>query len=97
MTPAKPYPVMAGEEAHHVGDIVAMAVADTGWQARDAVEALVVDWQPLPAVVDVESAVQPGGPQVYSGAPGNIVYDAADRRQGQNRRDVRQGRPCGAG
>ena len=76
MTPAKPYPVMAGEEVHHVGDIVAMAVADTLWQARDALEALVVDWEPLPAAVDVEAAMQPGAPEVYPGAPGNIEYDA---------------------
>jgi aerobic carbon-monoxide dehydrogenase large subunit len=75
MTPAKPYPVMASEEAHHIGDIVAMAVADTLWQARDAVEALVVDWEALPAAVDVETAIQSGAAQVYPGAPGNIVYD----------------------
>ena len=76
MTPAKAYPVMAGEEAHHVGDIVAIAVADTAWQACDAVEALVVDWEALPAVVDVEAAIQSGAAQVYPGAPGNIAYDA---------------------
>src|SRR5271157_5868532 len=74
-TPAKPYPVMASEEAHHVGDIVAMAVADTQWQARDAVEALVVDWDALPPVVDVEAAIRPGAAQVYAQAPGNVAYD----------------------
>jgi len=76
MTPAKPYPVMAAEEAHHVGDIVAMAVAETPWQARDAVEAVAVDWEALPAAVDAEGAVLSGAVQVYPGAPGNIVYDA---------------------
>ncbi len=75
MTPAKPYPVMASEETHHVGDIVAMAVADTQWQARDAVEACAVDWDALPAVVDMEAAIQTGAAQVYPGAPGNVVYD----------------------
>ena len=76
MTPAKPYPVMAGDEVHHVGDVVAMAVADTPWQARDAVEALVVDWEAAPTAVEVEAAIQPGAAQVYSSAPGNIAYDA---------------------
>ena len=75
MTPAKPYPVMAGQESHHVGDIVAVAVADTQWQARDAVEALAVDWDAQPAVVDAEAAIQPGAALVYPGAPGNIAYD----------------------
>jgi len=74
-TPAKPYPVMAAEEAHHVGDIIAMAVADTQLQARDAVEALDVDWRPGPAAVDVESAIESGAPQVFPGAPGNIDFD----------------------
>ena len=75
MTPAKPYPVMASEEAHHVGDIVAMAVADTPGQARDAIEALAVDWDALPAVVDVEAAIEPGAPQVFPGAPANVAFD----------------------
>src|SRR5271157_3539836 len=75
MTPAKPYPAMATDEAYHVGDIVAMAVADTQWQARDAVEALVVEWEALPAVVDTEAAIRPGTAQVFAGAPGNFVFD----------------------
>ena len=42
-TPLKPYPVMASDEAQHVGDIVAMVVADTALQARDAAELISVD------------------------------------------------------
>ena len=74
-TPAKPYPVMASGAVHHVGDIVAMVVAESQWQARDAAEAIPIDWDTLPAVVDVEAAIQAGAPQVYGGAAGNIVYD----------------------
>jgi len=55
-TPAKPYPVMASGAVHHVGDIVAMVVADSEWQARDAAEAIPIDWDTLSAVVDVEAA-----------------------------------------
>ena len=97
MTPAKPYPVMANEEAHHVGDIVAMAVADTLWQARDALEALVVDWEALPAAVDVEAAIQSGAARGLPGRAREYRLRRADRRQGANRRDLREGRPCGAG
>ena len=75
LTPLKPYPVMADGVAQHVGDIVAMVVADTHWQARDAVEAIAVDWEARPAVVDMELAIEPGAPQVFSGAPGNLAYD----------------------
>ena len=62
-TPLKPYPVMAVDEAHHVGDIVAMAVADTTLQARDAAELISVTWEELPAAADMEEAIRPGAPQ----------------------------------
>ena len=74
-TPLKPYPVMASDEAHHVGDIVAMVVADTAVQARDATELIGVTWEELPVAVDMEEAVRPGAPLVFAQAPGNIAYD----------------------
>jgi aerobic carbon-monoxide dehydrogenase large subunit len=74
-TPLKPYPVMASDEAHHVGDIVAMVVADTTLEARDAAELISVTWEELPAAIDTEEAVRPGAPLVFAGAPGNIAYD----------------------
>ena len=74
-TPLKPYPVMAESEVHHVGDIVAMAVADTTSQARDAAELISVAWEELPAAVDMEEAVKPGAPPVFAGAPHNVAYD----------------------
>src|ERR1700749_746988 len=46
-TPLKPCPVMASVEAHHVGDIIAMVVADTTVQARDASELIGVTWEDL--------------------------------------------------
>ena len=75
LTPLKPYPVMADVVTQHVGDIVAMVVADTLWEARDAAEAIAVDWDARPTVVDMEAAIAPGAPQVFSGAPGNVAYD----------------------
>ena len=74
-TPLKPYPVMAADEAYHVGDIVAMVVADTSVQARDAAELVGVTWEDIPAAIDMEEAIRPGAPLVFAGAPGNIAYD----------------------
>ena len=75
-TPLKPYPVMAEDEAHHVGDIVAMVVADSAFAAKDAAEALAIDWEALPAVADAVEALRPGAAQVFGDAPGNVAYDA---------------------
>ena len=75
-TPMKPYPVMARNEAHHVGDVVAMIVARTEHAARDAAERLAIDWEPRPAVVAAIDALRADAVQVFAGAPGNVVFDA---------------------
>jgi carbon-monoxide dehydrogenase large subunit len=75
-TPLKPYPVLARGEAHHIGDAVAMVVAETEGEARDAAEALEVDWTPLPAAIDMRAALANGAPQVFAEAKGNLAYDA---------------------
>ncbi|MGG5811494.1 xanthine dehydrogenase family protein molybdopterin-binding subunit [Falsiroseomonas sp. CW058] len=59
----------------HVGEIVAMVVAETPHLARDAAEAIGVDYDPLPAVVDGAAALLPGAPLLHDGAPGNLVCD----------------------
>jgi carbon-monoxide dehydrogenase large subunit len=69
------YPILAREEVRHVGDAVAFVVAETIAQARDAVEAIEVGWTPLPAVVGVVNAVKKDAPQVWSGHPGNVLFD----------------------
>jgi carbon-monoxide dehydrogenase large subunit len=70
-----PYPILARDEVRHVGDAVAFVVAETVAQARDAMEAIEVDWTPLPAVVGVVNAVKPGAPQVWPDHPGNVLFD----------------------
>jgi carbon-monoxide dehydrogenase large subunit len=70
-------PVLAKGVVRHVGDAVAFVVADTREQARDASEALEIDYEVLPAVVDMREAIRAGAPLVWSEAPGNIAYDAA--------------------
>ncbi len=68
--PHLPMPV---GKVRHVGDIVAMVVANTLDQARDAAEALVIDYDVLPAVVTVEQALAPGAPLVHDEVPGNLM------------------------
>ena len=60
-----PYPILAKDEVRHVGDSIAFVVADTIDQARDALEAIEVNWTPLPAVVGILNAVKKGAPQVW--------------------------------
>ena len=68
--PHLPMPV---GKVRHVGDIVAMVVAETLDQARDAAEALTIDYEPLPAVVTVAQALAPGAPLLHDEAPGNLM------------------------
>ena len=60
-------------KVRHVGDIVAMVIAATLDQARDAAEALVVDYDELPAVVTAAQALAPGAALVHDDVPGNLM------------------------
>jgi carbon-monoxide dehydrogenase large subunit len=68
-------PSLAHEVVRHVGEPVALIVAESAAQAQDAAEALVVDYEELPAVTTAEQALAPGAPQLHPGAPGNLVLD----------------------
>jgi len=70
-----PHPALAVGKVRYVGDAVAFVVADTVEQARAAVEAITVDYRPLPAVVDMAAALQPGSPLVFDDVPGNLCCD----------------------
>jgi carbon-monoxide dehydrogenase large subunit len=70
-----PHPVLASGRARHVGDPVAVVIADTLAQARDAAELVRVDYAEEPAVVEPAAALKPGAPQVRDEAPGNLCYD----------------------
>src|SRR3989442_949693 len=59
--------------ARYVGEIVAMAVADSRYRAEDAVDAIEVGWEPLPAVVDMVTACEPGSPLMYADWPDNVA------------------------
>jgi len=69
-----PHPVLAQGKARYVGDPVALVVAETPNQAKDAAELIEVDYEVLPAVVNVVDALKAGAPQIHDGAPGNRCY-----------------------
>jgi carbon-monoxide dehydrogenase large subunit len=69
-----PYPLLAEHEVRHVGDAVAFIVADSLDAARDASEALEIDWQGLPAVADLKAAARPGAPLVWDERPENVAF-----------------------
>jgi len=68
------HPAIAGEKACFVGDPVAVVVAETLGEARDAAEKLKVDYQVLPAVADPAKAQDKGAPLIHAIAPGNTIY-----------------------
>ncbi len=72
-----PYPILARDIVRHVGDAVAFIVADTLAQAKDAAEAISIDWQPLPHVIGAVAALKPGAAQVWRDRPGNLAFETA--------------------
>ena len=70
-----PHPVLAVGKVRHVGDPIAVVIATTRQAAKDAAEALVIDYQDLPAVASLADAVKPGAALVHDEVPGNVCYD----------------------
>ncbi|MCY4648539.1 MAG: xanthine dehydrogenase family protein molybdopterin-binding subunit [Gammaproteobacteria bacterium] len=69
------HPAMAVGKVRHVGEIVAIVVAETRDQAREAAALIDVDYQDLPAVASLEAARADGAPKVWDEADGNLCYD----------------------
>jgi len=65
--------ILTTDRVRAVGDRVAFVVAETMAQARDAAELVEVEYEPLPAVVDMEDALKPGAPAVWDEAPNNVA------------------------
>jgi aerobic carbon-monoxide dehydrogenase large subunit len=73
-----PYPILAREEVRHVGDAVAFVVADSLDAARDAAEAIAIEWTALPHVVGATAALAPNAPPVWLKAiapDGNLAFE----------------------
>jgi carbon-monoxide dehydrogenase large subunit len=69
-----PHPALAGGKVCHVGDSVAVVVAETLAQARDAAEKVKIDYAVLPAVADPAAAQKQGAPLIHDIAPNNTIY-----------------------
>ena len=63
------------DKVRFVGDPIAVVVAETLAQAKDAAEAVEADIEPLPAVTRASEAAKPGAPQLYDDVPGNVALD----------------------
>jgi carbon-monoxide dehydrogenase large subunit len=70
-----PRPILAVDVVRHVGDPVAVVVAETLAQAKDAAEQVTIAYSPLPAIADTRRAVEPGAPQVWPHVAGNLAFD----------------------
>ena len=75
---AAPIPVLASGRVRHVGEAVAMAVAETPQQALDAAERVELDLAPLPAAADVARALAADAPKIWPDAPDNVSLHWAD-------------------
>ncbi len=69
------HPALARGKVRYVGDHVAVVIADSYTQARDAAEKIEVRYTELPAAVDTATTANPGQPQVHEVAPNNTVYN----------------------
>ena len=66
--------VLATDCVRHLGDAVALIIANSAAAARDAAEAIEVNYEPLPAVIDGASALGGEAPQIWPQAPGNEAF-----------------------
>ncbi|BAT59668.1 carbon monoxide dehydrogenase large chain [Variibacter gotjawalensis] len=69
------YPILATDTVRHVGDSVALIVADTIDQARDGAEKIEVEYEQLPHIVDMEAAVKSGAPAVWKNQKDNVCFE----------------------
>lgn len=69
-----PHPAIAKDVVRYVGDAVAVVVAESRYQAEDAIDLINVDYETLPAVVNPEAAMQDGAPQLHEDAPNNQAF-----------------------
>jgi carbon-monoxide dehydrogenase large subunit len=70
-------PALAADRVMHIGEAVAMVVAESVLSAQDAAELVAVDYEPLPAVIEARDALAEGAPQLWPQAPGNLAVDWA--------------------
>src|SRR4029453_5565141 len=69
-----PHMPLSSDAARHVGDPVAVVIAESQSAATDGAEKVVVDWDVQKSVTDTQRATASGAPQVHAGAPGNVAF-----------------------
>ena len=70
-----PHPALVADKVRHVGDNLAIVIAETKAQARDAAELIEIDLEELPAVVSMADAAADGAALVHDDVPNNLCYD----------------------
>ncbi|MEQ8706717.1 MAG: xanthine dehydrogenase family protein molybdopterin-binding subunit [Phaeodactylibacter sp.] len=70
-----PHPLLVADKARYMGDGVAVVIAESKEEARDAADEIDVDWEELPAVANAKKATEAGAPLVHDEAPDNICFD----------------------
>src|SRR5579885_588038 len=68
-------PILARNRVRFVGEEVALVVAQTAAAARDAAEAIVIDYEDLPVLIGPEHAMAPGAMQIHDNVPGNVCFE----------------------
>ncbi len=68
-------PALAKDRVMHIGEAVAMVVAERAMVAQDAAEFVHVEYEPLTPVTDARDALKPGAPQIWPEAPNNLAVD----------------------
>ena len=69
------YPILAKDVVRHVGDAVAFVVADSLDAAKDAAEAVEIEWQQLPHVIGAVAALKPDAPKVWADRADNLSFE----------------------
>ncbi|HET7378573.1 MAG TPA: xanthine dehydrogenase family protein molybdopterin-binding subunit, partial [Gaiellales bacterium] len=73
--PGRQHYALSLERVRHVGEAVAAVIAESDYAAHDGVEAVRVNWEPLPSVIDAFEAMRPDAPQLHADAPKNIEHE----------------------
>ncbi len=71
---------LAKDKVRHVGEPVVMVVAESRYIAEDALDDIIVDYEPLPAVVDIEKALEPDAPLVHEDLGSNVAAHVVQRK-----------------
>jgi len=70
-----PHYLLPSDKARHVGEAIAIVVAETAAQAADGAEKVMIDWEELPWVTDTAKAAEPGAPTIWDEVPDNVFID----------------------